>query len=61
MGEIKESKRNYIVSFPEILVEILIEKTKRDLIKKTGRFVVLESADKKNKEYIESLKKKGGK
>jgi len=61
MGEIKESKKNYVIKFPEILAEILREKTRQEIIEETGRFVVLMSAAEENKEYIESLKKKGGK
>ena len=56
MGEIKRFK---VVPIP--LAEFWIKKAKQEIIKETGRFVVLMSAAEENKEYIESLKKKGGK
>ncbi len=59
--EVKESKRNYIVSFPDVFVEFLRKKEEQEIIKENGRFIVLGSADRENREYIKSLKKKGGK
>jgi len=56
MGEIKRFK---VVPIP--LAEVWIEKAKQEVVKKNGNLIILESAAEENKEYIESLKKKGGK
>lgn len=50
---IKESKKNYIISVGNIFAE----RAKEEVIQETGRLITLKSCAEENKEYIKSLKK----
>jgi len=54
MAEIKESKKNHIVSVGDIFAE----RAKEEVIRENGRLIILKSCAEENREYIKSLAKK---